>query len=53
MKKQIIICLVTIVLSLIQAYFLGLNGLTIISIPLTIYLGLQVIEKITEKEETI
>lgn len=35
-----------------QIYFLGLNGLTLISAPLTIYLGLLVIEKTTE-EETI
>jgi hypothetical protein len=35
-----------------QIHFLGLNGLTLISAPLTIYLGLLVIEKTTE-EETI
>ena len=51
MKKQTIICLATILASALQAYFLGLNGLTLISIPLTIYLGLEVIEKVTESEE--
>lgn len=35
-----------------QIHFLGLNGLTLISAPLTIYLGLLVIEKTTE-EKTI
>lgn len=33
-----------------QVYFLGLNGLTLISIPMTIFLGLEAIEKVTEKE---
>lgn len=52
MKKQTIICLATILASALQAYFLGLNGLTIITIPMTIFLGLEVIEKVTQKEET-
>lgn len=50
--KQTLIALVTIALSAIQGLFLGLNGLTLISIPLTIFLGLEVIEKVTQKEET-
>ena len=53
MKKQIIICLATILASAVQGVTLGLNGLTIITIPMTIYLGLLVIEKVTSEEETI
>jgi uncharacterized membrane protein len=55
--KQILIAIATIVAACTQAYFLGLNGLTLISIPMTIYLGLEVIEKVTEnkteKEERV
>ena len=50
--KQTLIAIATILASFAQAYFLGLNGLTTLTILLTIYLGLHVIEKITE-EETI
>ena len=49
--KQTLIALAIIALSAIQGLFIGLNGLTIISIPKTIYLGLLVIEKVTETEE--
>ena len=49
--KQTLIALAIIALSAIQGLFIGLNGLTIISIPITIYLGLLVIEKVTETEE--
>ena len=48
--KTITIATATIVAACTQAFFLGLNGLTLISIPMTIYLGLLVIEKVTEKE---
>lgn len=51
--KPIFIATATIVAAFTQAYFLGLNGLTLISIPMTIFLGLEVIEKVTEKEEQI
>ena len=51
--KPIFIAMATIVAACVQAYFLGLNGLTIISVPMTIYLGLEVIEKVTEKEERV
>jgi hypothetical protein len=51
--KQTLIAIVIIALSAIQGLFIGLNGLTIISIPMTIYLGLLVIEKITEKQKEI
>ena len=49
--KQTLIAIVIIALSAIQGLFIGLNGLTLISIPMTIYLGLLVIEKVTEIEE--
>lgn len=51
--KPLFIAIATIVAACAQAYFLGLNGLTLISIPMTIYLGLEVIEKVTEKEERV
>jgi hypothetical protein len=53
MKKAIAVCIATIVATCAEIYFLGINGLTCVSIPLTIYLGIEVIEKITQKEETI
>lgn len=49
--KSIVIALATIVAASTQAYFIGLNGLTLISIPITIFLGIEVIEKVTEKKE--
>ena len=49
--KSILIAVATIVAVCAQAYFIGLNGLTLISIPMTIYLGIEVIEKVTEKKE--
>ena len=48
--KSLSIAIATIVAACTQVCFLGLNGLTLISIPMTIYLGLLVIEKTTEKE---
>lgn len=48
--KPLFIAIATIVAACAQVYFLGLNGLTIISIPTTIFLGLLVIEKVTEEE---
>lgn len=50
--KQTLIALATIVAVCAQICAIGLNGLTLITIPLSIYLGLQVIERITEQEET-
>lgn len=50
--KQTIIALATIAIASIQGIFIGLNGLTIITIPMTIFLGLEVIEKTTKNEET-
>lgn len=52
MKKQIITAVAIILAVFAQMAFIGINGLTLISIPLTIFLGLEVIEKIT-KQETI
>jgi hypothetical protein len=49
--KQTLIALATALGALAQIAFIGLNGLTLISIPMTIYLGLQVIERVTETEE--
>lgn len=51
--KQISISLLTAGAILAQLHFIGLNGLTLISLPLTIFLGLELIEKATTKEETI
>ena len=55
--KPILIAIATIVAVCVQAYFIGLNGLTLISIPMTIYFGLEVIEnvreKVTKKEESV
>ena len=51
--KPIFIAIATIIAAFTQAYFLGLNGLTLVSIPMTIFLGLEVIEKVTGKEEQI
>ena len=53
MKKSLLTALVIIVAVCAQAYFIGLNGLTLISIPMTIYLGLLVIEKVTEEGERV
>jgi len=51
--KSLFIAITTIAAAFTQACLLGLNGLTLISIPMTIYLGLMVIERTTEKEERV
>ncbi len=51
--KSILIAIATIVAACTQVCCIGLNGLTLISIPMTIYLGLLLIEKVTEKEERV
>jgi hypothetical protein len=49
--KTIIIGLLAIFVAIIaQIAFIGVNGLTIISIPTTIYFGFEVIEKLTENK---
>lgn len=50
MKKQIITAGITLLAIVAQIALLGINGLTLLSIPITLYLGLEVIEKITESE---
>lgn len=32
-----------------QVALIGLNGLTIVSIPMTIYLGIELLDKVTDK----
>lgn len=49
--KHIIVITTIIALIAAQIYLIGINGLTLVSIPVTIYLGLEVIEKITDKNE--
>lgn len=49
--KTIILTLLAIFLACVaQILFIGVNGLTIVSIPLTIFLGFEVLEKLTEGE---
>jgi hypothetical protein len=50
MKTIIIGLLAIFVAILAQIAFIGVNGLTIVSIPTTIYLGFEVIEKLTENQ---
>ena len=49
--KQTLIAVATIVAVCAEAYFIGINGLTLLSIPITIYLGIETIEKTTQAEE--
>ena len=46
--KQIIIAIITIIAALAQICLIGINGLTLISVPLTIFLGLEVIDRTTK-----
>ena len=49
--KTIVIGLLTIFLAVIaQVAFIGINGLTLFSIPATIFWGFEVIEKLTENK---
>ena len=48
--KTFIGLLAIIVAICAQIAFIGLNGLTLISIPLTIFLGFEVLERLTEKQ---
>lgn len=48
--KQTAIALLTAGAMIAQLHFLGLNGLTLVSLPLTIFLGLEAIEKATTKK---
>ena len=49
--KNVVIAIATLVAACTQVYFIGLNGLTLISIPLTIYIGLLIMEKTDGAEE--
>ena len=49
--KQILTALAVILGASAQMIFIGINGLTLISVPITIYLGILVMEKMTETEE--
>ena len=50
--KIVALGLVSILLAIIaQAHYLGLNGLTILTIPMTIYLGFEMIDKILPKKK--
>ena len=46
--KQIIIAIITVAAALAQICLIGINGLTLISVPLTIFLGLEVIDRTTK-----
>lgn len=49
MKTVIIGLVATIVATCAQLYFIGVNGLTLYSVPATIFLGLHIIEKLEEE----
>lgn len=38
---------------IVQTCALGLNGLTLVTIPLTLYLGLEIANKVMTKKESI
>lgn len=48
--KQIIAFFALIGALVAQVYFLGISGLTLLSIPITLYLGLDVLEYLGEPE---
>ena len=49
--KTILLTLAVIFLACVaQILIIGVNGLTIVSIPLTIFLGFEVLEKLTENK---
>lgn len=48
MKKELIGITAITLATLAQIYLIGINGLTLISVPMTIFLGLHVMEKIDE-----
>jgi hypothetical protein len=49
MKRAITAAIAIIVATCAQVALIGINGLTLLSIPLTIHLGLNVIERATEE----
>ena len=48
--KQIIAFFALVGALVAQVYFLGISGLTLLSIPITLYLGLDVLEYLGEPE---
>lgn len=48
--KQIITFFALVGALVAQVYFLGISGLTLLSIPITLYLGLEVLEHLSEPE---
>lgn len=48
MKKELIGITAITLATLAQIYLIGINGLTLISVPMTIFLGLHVMEKLDE-----
>ena len=51
MKITLLGIIAIIVASCVQLYCIGLNGLTLISLPMTIHLGIHIIEKLQEQEQ--
>ena len=51
MKKQIIIAVATILATIAEGYFIGLNGLTALAIPMTVFLVIHTIERVSEPNE--
>ena len=51
---KIVTCgLASILLAIIaQAHFIGINGLTILTIPITIYLGFETMDKLLNNSKT-
>lgn len=48
--KQIIAFFALVGALVAQVYFLGISGLTLLSIPITLYLGLDILEYLGEPE---
>ena len=54
--KTLLTLIATAIAVIVQTCALGLNGLTLITIPMTIYLGIEVADKLLtnkEKNQTI
>ena len=50
MRTTLIGLALTIAVAFAQYLILGLNGLTLLTIPLTIHLGFEVVEKLTKED---
>ena len=51
MKKAIIVMTATVLCCVAQVLLVGVNGLTLYSLPITLFLGIKGAEKLTEQEE--